>query len=282
VQVDADESFAGSALHRSHWNLYLPSACVQTPLVVVSAPPTTAGPETEGFSVFSGPAAVRAATWEAATSVIVTTASTTSVRLVTGFSLGSVFSPVSTTVVSFPLARLTRVTSYSLRRLRLRPGEEHREVVETPVEPLRLGGLTYVAVPATVPADLVVQRATSGDVFGLRFAVSVEGPCMRCLADAVAHVRVDAREYQDSRPDAPVELVTDYVADGELLIGDWVRDQVALSLPAQLLCRPDCAGLCAVCGKDLNVEPHEHADDDLDPRWAALDALRGDTPEPAA
>jgi uncharacterized protein len=131
-------------------------------------------------------------------------------------------------------------------------------------------------VPATVPTHLVIQRAASGDVFGLRFAVSVEGPCMRCLADAAAPVQVDAREYQDSRPDAPAELVTEYVRDGELLVGDWVRDQVALSLPAQLLCRPDCAGLCAVCGKDLNVEPHEHADEDVDPRWAALGALRRD------
>jgi uncharacterized metal-binding protein YceD (DUF177 family) len=29
-----------------------------------------------------------------------------------------------------------------------------------------------------------------------------------------------------------------------------------------------------VCGKDLNVEPHEHEDDAADPRWAALAELR--------
>jgi uncharacterized metal-binding protein YceD (DUF177 family) len=33
-----------------------------------------------------------------------------------------------------------------------------------------------------------------------------------------------------------------------------------------------------VCGKDLNVEPHEHAEAAVDPRWAALEALRGDAP----
>ncbi len=135
-------------------------------------------------------------------------------------------------------------------------------------------------MPEAVPAQIVIQRATSGDVFQLRFAVSVEGPCMRCLADASAAVEVDVREYQAAAADAPAELVTEYVRDGELLVGDWVRDQVALALPAQILCRPDCAGLCAVCGKDLNVEPHDHADAELDPRWAALDALRhGDEPD---
>jgi uncharacterized protein len=184
--------------------------------------------------------------------------------------------PVTRVVPPLTVGTLARVTAYPIRQLRLRPGEEHRETIETPVEPLRLGGLTYTAAPETVSAQVVIQRATSGDVFQLRFAVSVEGPCMRCLADASAGVGVDAREYQDTDVDAPAELVTDYVRDGELLVGDWVRDQIVLSLPAQILCRPDCAGLCTVCGKDLNIEPHEHRDDDLDPRWAALDALRRD------
>ena len=44
--------------------------------------------------------------------------------------------------------------------------------------------------------------------------------------------------------------------------------------PTQILCRPDCAGLCPVCGKDLNDEPHEHEETVADPRWAALEALR--------
>ena len=52
----------------------------------------------------------------------------------------------------------------------------------------------------------------------------------------------------------------------------------ALGLPDQILCRADCAGLCPVCGKDLNVEPHEHDEAAVDSRWAALEALRGDGP----
>ena len=66
------------------------------------------------------------------------------------------------------------------------------------------------------------------------------------------------------------------MADGELDLGAWARDQVALGVPDQILCRPDCAGLCPVCGKDLNIEPHEHAEAVTDSRWAALEALRTD------
>jgi uncharacterized protein len=57
-------------------------------------------------------------------------------------------------------------------------------------------------------------------------------------------------------------------------VAAWARDAYALALPAQLVCREDCAGLCPECGANLNDDPehaHEHA---LDPRWAKLRELR--------
>jgi len=49
---------------------------------------------------------------------------------------------------------------------------------------------------------------------------------------------------------------------------------IALALPDKILCRSDCAGLCPMCGKNLNDEPHEHDEHEADPRWAALAELR--------
>jgi uncharacterized protein len=169
------------------------------------------------------------------------------------------------------------VTAISLRRLRLRPGEEHRETLRLALDPLVLGGATYEPVSPEVPAELVVQRAASGDVFRLSLATRLEGPCMRCLAPAIVPVEVDAQEYEASDSEADEELRSEYVRDGELDVGAWARDQIALGLPDPILCRADCAGLCPVCGKDLNLEPHEHLEVAFDPRWAALDALRSDT-----
>ena len=171
------------------------------------------------------------------------------------------------------------MTRYPLRTLRLRPGEEHREALHITLEPFGFGGEEYVASPTEAPAELFVQRASTGDVFGLRLATTVAGPCMRCLAPASAAVEVVARENQATDAGADEELLSEYVVDGELDVGSWARDQVALSLPDQILCRPDCAGLCPVCGKDLNLEPHVHEDAAVDPRWAALEALRGDATE---
>ncbi len=142
--------------------------------------------------------------------------------------------------------------------------------------PLTLGGVLYEATPSTVPAELVVQRAQTGDVFRLRFVTRVEGPCMRCLGPAGVDVVVDAQEYESSDPAAAEELRSEYVRDGELDVGAWAHDQVALNLPEPILCRPDCAGLCPVCGRNLNDDPHEHDEVVVDPRWAARAALRTD------
>jgi uncharacterized protein len=166
------------------------------------------------------------------------------------------------------------VTTIDLRRLRLRPGEVRRERVDVELDPFVLGGQRYEATPATLPVDVDITQASGATVFDLGLHAHLTGPCMRCLGFAEVELDVRAREVHD--PDAAPgdDLRSDYVVENRLEVDAWARDQIALGLPEQILCRPDCAGLCPVCGKDLNVEPHEHADVELDPRWAALEELR--------
>ena len=164
--------------------------------------------------------------------------------------------------------------TFNLRSAKLRSGEEYRDEVELELTPLVYGGQRYLPVPDAVPAELVISRATTGTVFELRFVARLHGPCYRCLADAVVEIPVDAREYQATNPDGSDELVTPYLSDETLALDAWARDAIALALPEQILCRADCNGLCPVCGKDLNVEPHEHEEEREDPRWAVLADLR--------
>jgi uncharacterized protein len=130
-------------------------------------------------------------------------------------------------------------------------------------------------VPENVKAELVINRGTSGTTFELSFPVRLYGPCYRCLEDAVLDLSIHAREYQATSPGESDELRTPYVADNQLRLSDWARDAIAVELPEQILCRADCAGLCAVCGENLNESPHEHEDEQVDPRWSALEELRG-------
>lgn len=168
------------------------------------------------------------------------------------------------------------MTTFALRTLRLRPGEEHRDEIAVALEPYDFGGERYLPVPPEAVATLEIQRAASGDLFRLRFDTRLHGPCMRCLRDAVAEVSVAAIEYHAADDAAPDELRTEYVVDDQLQLTQWARDTVAFALPEQILCRPDCAGLCPDCGLDLNDHPHVHEETVADPRWAALEALRGD------
>ena len=164
--------------------------------------------------------------------------------------------------------------SFSLRSVKLRSGEEYRDAVEIELAPLELAGQRYLFVPAELPAELAISRASTGTVFQLAFQARLHGPCMRCLADAVLDVDIDTREYQATNPGSDGELKTPYLADGNLDLAAWGRDGVILALPDKILCRADCAGLCPVCGRDLNVEPHEHEQEPADSRWGALAELR--------
>jgi uncharacterized protein len=166
------------------------------------------------------------------------------------------------------------VTTFNLRTAKLRSGEEWRDEVELELEQLELGGQRYVPVPERVAAELHLTRASTGIVLELAFAVRLHGPCYRCLGDAVLELPIRAREYQATSPGSPEELRSPYVEDDRVDLSAWGRDAVALALPDKILCRDDCAGLCPVCGRDLNAEPHEH-DAPADERWSALEQLRG-------
>jgi uncharacterized protein len=166
------------------------------------------------------------------------------------------------------------MTTFDLRRLHLRTGEQYRHEVDVAIDPLVLGGQEYAAAPGQVPVELTVTKASSGIVLELGFRVRLEGPCFRCLTDAALELPVHAREYQAAKPEDDEEMRSPYVADDVLDLSAWAHDALALELPDKILCRPECAGLCPVCGKDLNVEPHAHEERRGDPRWAALEALR--------
>ncbi len=166
------------------------------------------------------------------------------------------------------------MTTLNLRTIRLRSGEQFTDEREVQLEPLELGGQRYLPVPEKVPAELSISRATTGTVFELRFRTRLHGPCYRCLADAALGLPISALEYEATSPGSADELRTPYLVDDKLDLSAWARDALALALPDKILCRPDCAGLCPICGKDLNRQPHTHDDEELDPRWAALAELR--------
>lgn len=189
-----------------------------------------------------------------------------------------------------------RTDTFDLGGLRLTSGEGRRLDLYVGIGSFELAGETYPVEPELVPVRVDISRTTGdGYALRLRFEASLAGPCMRCLGPAAPTFAVDVREVSQpaavGRPwarangqargrgrqedDASEELTSPYVQDGVLDLRAWARDALALALPANLLCREDCAGLCPLCGANLNeAGPDHHHEEPRDPRWAALSEIR--------
>jgi uncharacterized protein len=167
------------------------------------------------------------------------------------------------------------VETIDLDALGLTVGEGRRLEPVVALAPLEFGGERYLPEPEPCPLQLEVSRINGdGWALHLAFTTTLRGRCMRCLEPAGAEMAIDSREACQRNAEGGVE--SPYVEEGELDVGAWARDALALAVPAQVLCREGCLGLCPRCGENLNEDPgHEHPAE-KDPRWSKLDELRFD------
>jgi uncharacterized protein len=116
-----------------------------------------------------------------------------------------------------------------------------------------------------------------------RLEAELEVVCARCLEAVELPVDrnfdllyrplgTDAGHEELSVTDAEAEI--GYYQGEGLLLEDTLREQLLLAVPLKTICREDCKGLCAHCGKNLNEGACSCADEVEDPRWAALKEIR--------
>ena len=131
--------------------------------------------------------------------------------------------------------------------------------------------------------QISVRAEVRRDPGFISIQISAMGPivcsCARCLEVIADQVQAESsmvfEEGKDQDPSNPVWRAEEGAID---LSGD-VRDILVLELPSKPLCRADCRGLCIGCGANLNQGACACRTDETDPRWAALRALRGPSPE---
>ena len=115
------------------------------------------------------------------------------------------------------------------------------------------------------------------------FQTRLEIPCARCLEpveqpldasfDLLFRPRGADGEGVDHAISTSETEIGYYEGDG-LLLEDVLREQILLTLPTRILCKPDCKGLCTHCGRNQNTDPCECATASADPRWANLQSIR--------
>jgi uncharacterized protein len=152
---------------------------------------------------------------------------------------------------------------------------------------------TYLQLPATTEVELPTPVQVRGRFTKVAEQVYFQGtiggtlavPCSRCLDMIHSNFAVEVRVVYlppssrlqiegEEGVDAENELDL-YMHDGVILdLRPPVHDYVLLAFPIQPVCRPDCAGLCQVCGGNRNEVACACQTDAADARFALLKQLR--------
>jgi uncharacterized protein len=158
------------------------------------------------------------------------------------------------------------------RELGRRPGAS--EVVSRSVPAPADLGIEVIRVPEGSEIDLrlLLESVVEGVLVSGDVDVIAVGECARCLDPLERELTVGLQDLY-AYPGHGDEDTRTVVDDGLIDLEPALRDAVVLALPLAPLCRPDCPGLCSVCGERLADDP-DHRHEDVDPRWAALAALR--------
>lgn len=174
------------------------------------------------------------------------------------------------------------------RELGRRPGSE-REVQLTAPAPADLGiEVLYVPEGSPIEFDIRLEAVVEGVLVTGTAEAALSGECVRCLEEISNSITADFQElfvYDDGDQVEEAEDGETSRLDGDLVdLEPLLRDAVVLALPFQPLCTDDCPGLCVECGVRLADAPSHQHNEEIDPRWAALQGLTVQDPtgRPAA
>jgi uncharacterized protein len=133
-----------------------------------------------------------------------------------------------------------------------------------------------------------LTHESRGILADVALTTALAGECARCLRPVSTPIELAFEEEYlpsidlatgrpvttDDEPDA-LRLTDHHEVD----LTPSIQDAISLAEPIAPLDRPDCPGLCMVCGLPLDEGVHDHPVDDIDPRLEALRAFRVDDDE---
>ena len=152
-----------------------------------------------------------------------------------------------------------------------------------PIDRVELPLAEDLRLAQPISGEIRLIRTNRGILAGAELHAALAMDCSRCLRDISVPVAVSFQEEflpsldlatgqpLDRSGEPEVARLTDH---HELDLETPVREAISLAEPIAPLCRPDCPGLCVVCGGRLDEGGHDHPDDDVDPRLEGLRAFR--------
>lgn len=130
---------------------------------------------------------------------------------------------------------------------------------------------------------IVVEGSISntGETLQMRAKVDTEisAQCDRCLENVdipltfefVENYRQNSAYEEDGLENNEFIVFEDDLID----LIEAIRENVILNLPMQILCNPECPGICPQCGQNLKEKQCDCRTEAVDPRLAVLAKLKG-------
>jgi uncharacterized protein len=127
-----------------------------------------------------------------------------------------------------------------------------------------------------------VVRVEGGYSLDARLTYSGQLECSRCLAPYAFEEDEDFSLllYKRRAPSSEEislneeDLDVWFYDDPEVAVAPIVEERIQIAVPMKPLCKDDCRGLCARCGRDLNEGPCDCTAEPIDARWDALRQLK--------
>ena len=136
--------------------------------------------------------------------------------------------------------------------------------------------------PPVLRGRVELIRTPDGVLVRCDADVALEAECARCVAaygylgsigfEEVYVSQLDPSSGKRIEPEDPDAFLIGL--DNSIDIREAVRQYSEMAAEMQPLCRPDCPGICPICGTDMSIAPCQCDRTPIDPRWEALVALK--------
>lgn len=103
-----------------------------------------------------------------------------------------------------------------------------------------------------------ISRTPQGLLFEGKFRAFTQAECVRCLEPFQQELDIDFQEVYAYKSHSFTDSGLYVPEDGNIDLSPVVREYLMLEFPIKPLCKPDCLGLCVICGENLNVKSCEH------------------------
>ncbi|MCR4778318.1 MAG: DUF177 domain-containing protein [Lachnospiraceae bacterium] len=156
----------------------------------------------------------------------------------------------------------------SLSEVCMTPGEVKSLECPLELENLKFNGNSYkITNKPPMHLNITALSKTSVSIKG-NADYTINIPCSRCLEDVACEVNCDIDLEYDLNGSYDEEMA--YIEGNSLNTDSLIAEELMLNLPDKVLCMEDCAGLCPVCGKNLNRSKCDCDTFVPDPRMAAI------------